>query len=67
MADSLMTDSKPDQMTRKSVTLPVRLWEEIATYRHANRINTEAEAIRRLLLAALNTPPPTRPRGKPRE
>ncbi len=40
--------------TRKSVTLPDSMWEEIAEYRFAERIATEAEAVRRLLQEALD-------------
>ena len=40
--------------TRKSVTLPDRLWAEISEFRHRNRIASEAEAVRRLLQAGLD-------------
>ncbi len=33
----------------KSISLPVEMWAGISDYRYANRIPTEAEAIRRLL------------------
>ena len=45
--------SKPETTTRKSITLPDSLWREIADYRFAERIGSEAEAVRRLLVAAL--------------
>jgi hypothetical protein len=38
---------------RKLVSLPRDLVREIADYRFANRLNTEAEAIRRLIEAGL--------------
>jgi ribosomal protein S4E len=34
------------EAARKSVTLPVVIWEDIAEFRFANRIKSETEAIR---------------------
>jgi metal-responsive CopG/Arc/MetJ family transcriptional regulator len=44
---------EPTPVTRKSVSLPDDLWEEILEYRHKERIGTEAEALRRLLQSGL--------------
>ena len=44
---------EPLGLTRKTVSIPVSMWEEISDYRFANRITKEAEAIRRLLEVAL--------------
>ncbi len=43
----------PEPSTRKSVTLPDSMWQEIADYRFAERIGSEAEAVRRLILVGL--------------
>lgn len=43
----------PDSSTRKSITLPDTMWSDISSFRSQERIATEAEAIRRLLQAAL--------------
>jgi hypothetical protein len=48
-----MKPPPPEKSTRKSVTLPDDMWEEIAAYRFSERIGTEAEAVRRLLVIAL--------------
>lgn len=40
-------------VVRKTIALQSDLWDEIAEFRHAHRIGTEAEAFRRLLLAGL--------------
>src|SRR3712207_2060317 len=37
----------PEPSTRKNVTLPNSLWQEIADYRFEERIGSEAEAVRR--------------------
>jgi len=44
----------PDPVGRKSITLPLSLWERISIYRHANRISSEADAVRRVLQAGLD-------------
>jgi metal-responsive CopG/Arc/MetJ family transcriptional regulator len=44
---------RPENTSRKSVTLPDRLWDAIDEYRHAERIKTEVEAIRQLVEAGL--------------
>lgn len=44
---------EPQPSTRKSVTLSDEMWEEIASFRHGERIGSEAEAIRRLLQSGL--------------
>lgn len=38
-----------DDKVRKMVTLPQDLWEKVTDFRFDNRINTESEAIRRLI------------------
>jgi hypothetical protein len=43
----------PEPVTRKTVSLPDSMWEEIANFRFEQRIGSEAEAVRRLLLAGL--------------
>jgi hypothetical protein len=43
----------PDPVTRKSVSLPDDIWEEITAWRLARRISTEAEAIRQIILSGL--------------
>lgn len=40
--------------TRKPFHLDDEVWDRIARYRHSNFIGTEAEAVRRLMLAALD-------------
>lgn len=40
--------------TRKMVSLPDDMWQQIDDYRFSNRIHTEAEAIRRLIRAGLD-------------
>ena len=42
-----------EPITRKSVTLPNKLWAALSEYRFTNRIGSEAAALRRLLEAAL--------------
>jgi metal-responsive CopG/Arc/MetJ family transcriptional regulator len=44
---------RPEKTSRKTVTLPDRLWDAIDEYRHAERIRTEVEAIRQLVQAGL--------------
>ena len=43
----------PEPTTRKSVSLPDDIWDEITEFRLASRIATEAEAIRQIILAGL--------------
>jgi hypothetical protein len=43
----------PEPNTRKSIVLPNSMWAEIADFRFAERIGSEAEAVRRLLVEAL--------------
>jgi hypothetical protein len=45
--------STEDPPIRKTVVLRHSMWDEIATYRKAERIESEMEAIRRLLSKAL--------------
>lgn len=42
-----------DPPTRKSVTMPASMWRAIETYRFQERLGSEAEAIRRIVLAQL--------------
>jgi hypothetical protein len=51
-----MSKEPDDPPTRKTVTLPASMWREITEHRFANRIGTEAEAVRQLLHAALRSP-----------
>ena len=44
---------KQEPTARKSVTLPASIWEAIDRFRFGEHIGTEAEALRRLLLAGL--------------
>lgn len=39
----------PEPTSRKTVTLPDRLWDAIDEFRHAERIRTEVAAVRQLL------------------
>jgi hypothetical protein len=55
--------------SRKTIALSARLWDAIDEYRHAERIGTEIEAIRRLLemglgAAGKSRPPPGRKRQR---
>lgn len=43
----------PSKMTRKLVSLPHEMVEAISEYRFAQKIGTEAEAIRRLIQKGL--------------
>lgn len=47
--------SKASSPSRKSVTLPDSMWDAIAEYRFDQRIATEAEAIRQLIQAGLDS------------
>jgi metal-responsive CopG/Arc/MetJ family transcriptional regulator len=49
-----MTKPPLESSTRKSVTLPDSLWQELADFRFANRISSEAEAIRRIIRDGLD-------------
>jgi hypothetical protein len=40
---------RPEKTSRKTIALSGRLWDAIDEFRHAERIRTEIEAIRRLL------------------
>ncbi len=42
-----------DKTSRKSITLPDTLWAAITEFRFEQRIGTEAEAVRRLLLTGI--------------
>jgi len=46
-----------DPLSRKTIALPESAWREIAAYRAANRIITDAEAVRRLIEIALRDLP----------
>lgn len=45
----------PETTVRKNVAMPNELWERVRTWRFQNEINTESEAIRRLVEAGLET------------
>ena len=45
---------RPEPTSRKSLTLPDRLWNAVRDYRFDQRIETEAEAFRRLLQLGLD-------------
>ncbi|MGX9963146.1 hypothetical protein ACVFYP_07470 [Roseomonas sp. F4] len=49
--------------SRKLVSLPADLTEKVENYRFENRINTEAEAIRRLIELGLEAAAQRRPSG----
>jgi hypothetical protein len=53
MSKTPATPSAPETMIRKNVGLPNSMWQEIADYRFAERIGSEAEAVRRLIVAGL--------------
>lgn len=42
-----------DPAFRKSVSMPESMWMDIARYQREERITTEAETIRRIVLAGL--------------
>jgi hypothetical protein len=44
---------EPDPPVRKTVILRQSMWDEIAAYRASERIETEMEAVRRLLSKSL--------------
>lgn len=48
-----MSKTPPEPIARKSVSLPVSLWEEVADFRFTERIGTEAEVLRRLIQSGL--------------
>jgi hypothetical protein len=48
-----MTKPPKDPPERKSVTMPRSMWRDIAKFQTAERITTEAEALRRVVLAGL--------------
>ncbi|GAC1649858.1 MAG: hypothetical protein NVS4B8_23700 [Herpetosiphon sp.] len=48
-------------VVRKSVSLPADLWEDVLTLQHAERIVSQAEAMRQIVVAgikALHNPDP---------
>jgi hypothetical protein len=49
----MMAAATKDPLVRKAITLPRSVWEHIADFRFAHRYNTEAEAVRQLILAGL--------------
>ena len=48
-----MTQPPIDPPERKSVTMPRSMWRDIAKIQAAERIATEAEALRRVVIAGL--------------
>lgn len=44
----------PAPVARKSITLPQSMWDAVNDFRFAERIGSEAEAVRRLLQAGLD-------------
>ncbi len=48
----------PTSPSRKSVSLPAALWKQIEDYRFEERIQTESEAIRRLIELGLQAAKP---------
>ncbi len=44
----------PAPVARKSIAIPVYLWDAIADYRFAERIPSEAEAVRRVIRAGIH-------------
>lgn len=45
----------PDTTIRKNVAMPRELWELVRSFRFRHEINTESEAIRRLVEIGLDT------------
>lgn len=60
---SLRMGKAPEPGTRKSVTLPNSMWVEVAEFRFLERIGSEAEALRRLVLAGLRAEAEARERN----
>ena len=48
-----MSKSPTDPPERKSVAMPRTMWQDIAKFQATERITTEAEALRRIVLAGL--------------
>lgn len=48
-----MTKAPQDPPERKSVTMPRSMWRDIAKFQNDERIATEAEALRRVVVAGL--------------
>lgn len=53
MVDRMSKKPAPAPVTRKSVSLPDDVWEEVTQWRLLRRIATEAEAIRQIILSGL--------------
>jgi hypothetical protein len=53
----------PDTTVRKNVAMSKELWEQVRTWRFRNEINTESEAIRRLVEAGLQSVGTKQPKG----
>jgi len=50
-----MKKKNGDPPVRKSVTMPASMWRNIAEFQSAERITTEAEALRRVVVAGLRS------------
>ena len=48
-----MKDQDKNLPVRKSVTMPASMWRDIGEFQSAERIVTEAEALRRVVVAGL--------------
>ena len=57
-----MATTAPEPTSRKTITLPDRLWQQIAEYRFSRHISSETAAIRRLIQAGLEAENRSAPR-----
>jgi hypothetical protein len=55
----------PIKLTRKAISLPSEVWDEIAEFRFTERIPSEAEALRRLIEIALKARAGAKQRRRP--
>jgi hypothetical protein len=58
---------RPETTSRKTITLPDQLWDQVDEYRHNQRISSEAEAFRRLVRLGLDAAPRSRPPPRKRK
>lgn len=56
--------SSPEAMTRRQISLPDAVWARVVDYRFAERIPSEAEAVRRLIQAGLDAEEKARRKAK---
>jgi hypothetical protein len=48
-----MTKSPKDPLERKTVAMPRSMWRDVAKFQGTEKISTEVEALRRLVMAGL--------------